>query len=67
MIYRCSTFFPYQTCESVCGPAVIAGISMAVFAPAEFQKMTISDAMDLFGHNHDISHFSKYIRYVITE
>ena len=40
---------------------------MTLFAPAEFQKLTISDAMNLFGHNHDISSFSKYIRYVITE
>ena len=63
----CSKLYPFQTCDSVCGPAVIIGICLAVFAPAEFQNLVNGTLNNPFSHLRDISRSSKYIRYVIID
>ena len=50
-------------CDSVCGPAVIISICLAVFAQAEFQNLVNATFNNPFSHLRDISRASTYVRY----
>ena len=62
----CSELYPYQTCSYVCGPAVIVGMCVSIFARKEFRSLTNGDK-NPFSHLREISKFSKHIRYVIID
>ena len=68
---NCAKWYPLQSCSSVCGVAVIIGVSIAVLNPSLFAKMVSTVPGDMnelpVGYLHEISHYSHYLRLVVIE